>query len=79
MMQSLVIDANIAIKLFKHESDSDQALALFKYCNRGLAQLFVPAHFIFEVQNVARRIGMLIQMTHLMPSMDVANFNCHNP
>ncbi len=53
-----VADANLVIKLLVKESDTDQAKAFFADCNTRPARVFVPDHFIYEVINVAHRLGV---------------------
>ena len=54
----IVADANLAVKLLYTKADSDQARTLFAHCNAKPAKVFVPDHFVYEVINVARRVGV---------------------
>ncbi len=54
MTTSFIIpDANIFIKLFVSESDTELAKKFFKTCATKNVHFLVPEHFIYEVLNVA--------------------------
>ena len=57
-MNSLVIDASVALKWFVEEDGSLKARKLLKDLQRGLLSVYVPQPFFFEVANfVSRRCG----------------------
>lgn len=50
---TLVIDANILIKILREEPDSQVAVDFLTYCNSQLVQFYAPTLFQYEVMNVA--------------------------
>lgn len=57
----IVVDANVAVKMLHHESDSEQARAFFKFCTVEGTRLLVPEHFLYELVSVCQRVGVSVE------------------
>lgn len=53
-MKTVVIDANIFVKTFLQEEDSEQARELLSFCLKNDVSLLVPSLFQYEVFSVLR-------------------------
>ena len=54
-MKTAVIDANIFVKTFLQEEDSEQARELLSFCLENDVSLLVPSLFQYEVLSVLRQ------------------------
>ena len=54
----VVLDANIAVKILHDEPDGEQATEFFKACAQNRIRIIVPEHFLYELMNVCKRLGI---------------------
>lgn len=57
----IVPDANVVIKILHHEPDSEMAQNFLAACVTKKADILVPEHFLYELINVAHRLGIAIE------------------
>ncbi|MEM6405125.1 MAG: type II toxin-antitoxin system VapC family toxin [Pseudomonadota bacterium] len=57
-MQTIVLDANIAVKILHDEHDSRIAQQFLTACADKKSRILVPEHFLYELVNVSKRLGV---------------------
>jgi predicted nucleic acid-binding protein len=53
--ESLVLDASVGVKWYRHERGSDDAYDILASARHGETRVAVPTHFVHEVLSVVRR------------------------
>ena len=70
---TVVVDANIAIKVLHSEPDTAQARAFFTFCVQHKVSILVPEHFLYEVVNVCQRLNIdvteVLEFYHALSSL----------
>lgn len=70
---TMVVDANIAVKMLHSEPDTPQARAFFRFCVQQKISICVPEHFLYEVINVCQRLGVgveeVLELYHALSSV----------
>ncbi|VAV95758.1 hypothetical protein MNBD_ALPHA08-288 [hydrothermal vent metagenome] len=54
----IVLDANVLVKVFHEEHDTEHAKNLLKSCTRQQTTILVPEHFLYEVVSVCQYLGI---------------------
>lgn len=61
LMNKVVLDANIFLKLFKQEPDSSQAKDLLKHLAKTFAEIIVPPVVVNETVHACEREGLDVE------------------
>lgn len=60
-LKTVVIDANVAVKMLHAEADTEVAKAFFRSCIENEVKIVVPELFLYEVVNVCHRVKVNIE------------------
>ena len=78
--QSLVLDANIAVKILHDEHDSSDAQNLLRACAIQNLSVLVPEHFLYELINVCQRLSIeTAQVLKFFEAMEGSILNVVSP
>lgn len=60
-LKTVVIDANVAVKMLHAEADTETAKAFFRSCIENEVKIVVPELFLYEVVNVCHRVKVNVE------------------